>query len=187
MGPTLSARIGEHVAAKQAIARHVAAEIQPHMTLFLDGGSTVIYAARAIIARPLQVVTNSLAIAHHFADDEEVELVLTGGYLYPRAGVTVGPIATGCLSDLHADLCLFSLAAIHEDAAYNINMDMARVEQVMMRQAARSMLLMDSSKFGRKSLVRVCGLDEVDRIVTDAGIDPAWRDRLGDRLAVAEG
>lgn len=185
IGQTLSTRINEHISAKEAIGRHVAERIQPHMTLLLDGGSTVIYAARAITVRPLQIVTNSLAIAHHFADDDEVELVLAGGYLYPRAGVTVGPIATGCLTDLHADLCLFSLAAIHEDAAYNINMDMARVEQVMMRQAARSLLLMDASKFGRKSLVRVCGLDEVDEIISDNAIDTTWRERLGDRLTIA--
>jgi len=183
-GEALSSRIGEHVREKQAIARWVAAMVQPHMTLLLDGGSTVVYAARAITVRPLQVVTNSLVIANHFADEDEVELVLVGGYLYPRAGVMVGPIATGCLADLYADLCFFSLAAIHESAAYNINMDMARVEQMMIQQAARSVLLMDSSKFGRKSLVRVCGLSEVDQIVTDAGVSGEWSGRLGERLVV---
>jgi DeoR/GlpR family transcriptional regulator of sugar metabolism len=44
---------------------------------------------------------------------------------------------------------------------------------------------MDSSKFGRVSLVRVCGLDEVDTIITDGGVPSAWRERLGDRLVVA--
>src|SRR5690606_31979693 len=94
--------------------------------------------------------------------------------------------ATGTLADLYADLCLFSLAAIHEDSAYNINLDMARVEQIMLQQAARSIMLMDATKFGRKSLVRVCSLTEVDQIVTDAGIAPSWRGQLGDRLVVVD-
>lgn len=181
----LSVRMGERVQAKRAIGAAAAALVQPHMTLLMDGGSTVVFAAEQITARPLQIVTNSLSIANHFADDEQVELVLLGGSLYPRTEVTVGSITTGCMADLHADLLFFSLAGVYGDAAFNINLDMARVEQVMMQQAAESVLLMDASKFGRKSLVRVCGLGEVDRIITDDEIDAEWRDSLGDQLQVA--
>ena len=185
--PALASRMDENVAAKQAIGRHAAGLVQPYMTLILDGGSTVIYAARQITARPLQIVTNSLAIANHFADDEQVELLLIGGNLYPRTGVLVGPIATGCLADLHADMVFFSLAGLYQNDAFNINLTMAQVEQAMMRQAARRVMLMDASKFGRKSLVRVCSLDELDAIITDDAVDPAWRDALGERLHVAAG
>lgn len=181
----LAERMQEHVAAKKAIGAHAAAQIQPHMTLLLDGGSTVIYAAQQIKARPLQIVTNSLSIANLFADDDQAELLLIGGNLYPRTGVLVGAIATGCLADLHADITLFSLAGIYDDAAFNINLPMAQVEQQMMRQATRCFLLMDSTKFGRKSLVRVCGLNEVDEIITDQGVGDQWRQRLGDRLVIA--
>ena len=182
----VAARMHERVAQKQAIARYVARLVQPHMTVLLDGGSTVVHAAQAIEARPIQVVTNSLSVANLFADDEQVELLVIGGNLYGRTGVLVGPIATGCLADLHADLLLFSLAGLYDEAAFNINLTMAQVEQVMIQQAARAMMLMDSSKFGRKSLVRVCGLDEVDSIVTDTGVRGDWRKDLGERLVVVD-
>jgi len=193
----LTQRMQAQVDAKQAIGRAAADLVQPQMTLILDGGSTVIFAARQITARPIQVVTNSLSVAGVFKDDDQAEVVLVGGDLYPRTEVTTGPIATGTLADLHADLLLFSLAGIDTDpsddaapgggaSAYNINLDMARVEQVMMQQAARSVLLMDHTKFGGRSLVRVCGLHEVDQVITDAALDPAWRDTLGDRLRVAD-
>ena len=181
----VSGRMNEHVDQKQMIAAAAAQLVRPQMTVLMDGGSTVVYAARQITARPIQVVTNSLLIASHFAEDEQVELLLLGGNLYPRSGVTVGPIATGCLADLHADLLLFSLAGIYENEAFNINLPMAQVEQIMMQQAARSVLLMNSSKFGRKSLVRVCGLDEVDYLFADNAVDQAWRDQLGERLVMA--
>jgi DeoR/GlpR family transcriptional regulator of sugar metabolism len=156
--------------------------VQPQMTVLLDGGSTVVYTAQQIVARPIQVVTNSLAVAGIFADDDQVELLVIGGNLYPRTGVLVGSIATGCLADLHADVLLFSLAGIFGNEAFNQNLMMAQVEQAMLRQAVVSMMLMDSSKFGRKSLARVCGLEEVDHIITDAGVDQTWRDQLGHRL-----
>ncbi len=186
-GTVLSDRMSQHVDSKLAIGRYAASQVQPHMTLLLDGGSTVIYAARQIIARPLQIVTNSLSIANLFSDDDQIELLLLGGTLYPRTGVTVGPITTGCLADLYADLAIFSLAGIHDDAAFNINLPMAQVEQLMIRQAARSLMLMDATKFGRRSLVRVCGLNEVDQIVTDEAISEIWRSSIGDRLIVAAG
>lgn len=180
----LTERMGQHIEAKHAIGCYAAGLVQPGMTVLLDGGSTVIFAARQITARPIQVVTHSLSIANHFADDEQVELLIVGGSLYPRTGVMLGPITTGSLADLHADLLLMSVAGIHGHEAYNQNLGLTQVEQAMMRQAVRSVLLMDSSKFGRKSLSRVCSLDEVDQIVTDAGVEQTWRDRLGDKLVV---
>jgi DeoR/GlpR family transcriptional regulator of sugar metabolism len=181
----LTERLQSEVAEKQLIGKYAASQVQPQMTVLLDGGSTVIYAARQITARPIQVVTNSLGVAGIFVDDDQVELIMIGGTLYPRTGVMVGPIATGCLADLHADLLLFSLAGIYGDEAFNQNLAMAQVEQAMLRQAARSVLLMDSGKFGRKSLARVCGLGEVDQVVTDPGISVEWRERLDSRLVVA--
>lgn len=178
-------RMNVQVDAKRAIGKYAASLVEPQMTVLMDGGSTVYFAAQHITARPLQVVTNSLTVANLFANDEQVEVVLVGGTLYPRTAVMVGPLATGCLSDLHADLLLFSVAGIFDDEAYNLNLDQAEVEKVMLRQAARSVLLMDSSKFGRKSLARVCSVEQVDLIVTDAAITERWSKRLGDRLVVA--
>ncbi len=183
---TLSERMAAQVAQKQAIGKLAASLVQPQMTLLLDGGSTIVYAAQQITARPLQVVTNSLAIANLFVDDDQVELLLIGGNLYPRTAVTIGPLATGCLADLHADLLFFSVAGILDGIAYNINMSMAEVELAMMRQASRCVLLMDSSKFGRKSLVRVCGVEEVDQVIADSDLSQPWRDALGNRLLVAD-
>lgn len=178
-------RLNTNVEQKQRIGAAAAALVQPNMTVLLDGGSTVYIAAQQITARPLQVVTNSLLVAQHFADDEQVELMLIGGNLYPRSGVMVGPIATRCLHDLHADLLLFSLAGIYEDGCYNQNLAMAEVEQVMVRQAARSVMLMDASKFGRKSLAKVCEAEQVEQIITDSGVSDRFRRQFGDRLLIA--
>lgn len=178
-------RINEQVEAKKAIGRYAASLVQPNMTLLLDGGSTIFYAAQQITARPLQVVTPSLPIATLFANDEQIELVVIGGAHYPRTGMMVGPLATAALANLHADLLLMSLAGVYDHEAYNLNIQQTEVEQVMMRQAARTVLLMDSGKFGRKSLSRVCGLDDVELIVTDAGVSEKWPRLLGERIVIA--
>lgn len=178
-------RRATNVEAKQAIGKYAASLVEPNMTVLLDGGSTVYYAAQQITARPLQVVTNALTVASLFADDEHVELVMLGGVLYPRTGVLIGPIATDCLAGLHADLLLFSLAGIYDDEAYNLNIHQAEVERVMLQQAARAVMLMDSSKFGRKSLARVCSVSDVEQLVSDGGVSERYRRRFGERLVLA--
>ena len=183
---SLAARMQERVSEKQAIARYAASLVEPDMTLLLDGGSTIVMAAQCIEARPIQVVTTSLSVANIFKEDDEVELLLAGGSLYPRSEVTVGPITTATLAELHADVLMLSLAGIEGDAGYNINLSMARVEQVMLQQATHSVMLMDSAKFGRKSLTRVCSVRDVDKIVTDQGVDQRWRDAFGQRLVVVD-
>ena len=65
--------------------------VQPGETILIDGGTTTFYLAEELLGRPLQLVTNSLPIANLFLNDENVELVLTGGLMYPRYGVLLGP------------------------------------------------------------------------------------------------
>ncbi|QDU33900.1 HTH-type transcriptional repressor GlcR [Poriferisphaera corsica] len=182
----LASRMTESVTAKKAIARTAAQLISPGMTVLLDGGSTVIYTAQEIAVRPLQIVTNSLSIANQFKDDDQIELVSIGGVLYPRTEVTLGPIATNALKQLHADILFFSLAGLYDNALFNINMSMAEVEQQMMQQATQKIGLMDSSKFGRKSLAKVCDIDQLDLIITDPGISNDWKNKLGKKLLIAK-
>ena len=66
-------------------------------TVLLDGGSTTYEVARLLVGRPLQIVTNSLPVANLFASDMQTsDLVLSGGYVYPRTGVALGPTPTKC-------------------------------------------------------------------------------------------
>jgi DeoR/GlpR family transcriptional regulator of sugar metabolism len=182
-----AARMTEQVQAKRAIGRHAASLVEPNMTLLMDAGSTVVYAAQQITVRPIQIVTTSLAIATHFANDEQVEITVVGGQLYPRTSAMVGAIARAALKELYADLCFMSLASIDESAGYNLNREQTRVEQVMLDQADTTVLLMDASKFGRRSLVKVCEIGRFNGIIADGRVDPYWDERFGDRLIVAPG
>ena len=181
----LEERMGEQVEAKKLIGAVAAKLVEPGMTVYLDGGSTIQYCLTQITSRPLQVVTNSLTVAQHFAAEDRVELLVLGGSHYPRTGVLVGPITTQALSGLHADLMLFSCAGLYETEVFNSSLVMAEVERLAIRQAARRILLIDSTKFGRKSLARICAVDELDLMITDTGVNERWRKLLGDRLQVA--
>lgn len=182
--PDMESRLEDNLSGKLAIAKEVGKLVKAEQTIILDGGSTVYHAAMHIQARPLQIVTNSLAIAQLFKDEPKIELILVGGNLYPRTEVLVGNLAMTSLDNLNADIALLSSAGIDRDGVYNINMDMAAVEKQMVHRAKVSALLMDSSKFGKKSLVKMCSLDAITTIIGDENTDPKWKRFFKDKLHI---
>src|SRR5437588_12724472 len=112
-------RMGFRVEAKRRIARAARRLIQPGQTVLIDGGTTTFYLAQELLGQSLQLVTNSLPIANLFLNDENVELILTGGLLYPRYGVLLGPTAENVLATIHTQTMFLSVAGVHEGALYN--------------------------------------------------------------------
>jgi DeoR family fructose operon transcriptional repressor len=163
-------------AAKRAIAATAAGVIEDGETVLLDGGTTTYEVARLLVGRSLQVVTNSLPVANLFATEARTDLVLLGGYVSPRTGVCLGPYANELLGRLHVTTTVLSAAGISEEGLFNAHLLLAETEQAMLKAASRVMVVADSSKFGRKSLTLVSGLDAIDIFVSDDGLPQRWRD-----------
>jgi DeoR family fructose operon transcriptional repressor len=172
------------VAEKEAIGRVAAELIQDGQTILLDGGTTTYQVARNLLSRSLQVVTNSLPIANLLHASAGIELILIGGYIYPRTGVALGPYAQQMLSALHVDKAIMGVAGITEDSLYNANVLMVEAELQMMRSAGEVVVVADSSKFGKRALARLGGWDMIDRVVSDEGLAAHWQDVV--RAAGAE-
>ena len=182
-------RMGYQHAAKQAIARIARSLVSAGQTVLIDGGTTTFYLAQELLGQPLQLVTNSLPIANLFLNDENVELILTGGLMYPRYGVLLGPTAENVLSTIHTKTLFLSVAGVHNGSLYNQNLLLVQSERRMMEQAQEVVLLADSGKFGQQALSRLCALSEIDIVVTDEAITPAQRDQVraaGCQLVIAE-
>lgn len=63
-----------------------------------------------------------------------------------------------------------------------------RIQNKMRAIASKTIVLADSSKFGRASLVRICGVEEVDVIITDSSISHDMEQKIrktGTRLLIA--
>jgi DeoR family transcriptional regulator, fructose operon transcriptional repressor len=181
-------RTADNLAAKQQIARAARHLATPGQTVLIDGGTTTLHLAREMLGQAMQIVTNSLPIADLFVNDEDAELVVAGGLMYPRYGVLLGPMTETALAAIHANVLFFSVAGVHEGALYNQNLLLVQSERRMMAQSQLTVLLADSSKFGQQSLTRLCGLEEVDVVVSDAGLSEEFQRQVQDancRLIVA--
>lgn len=174
---------------KRQIAVAASRLIDDNDTILLDGGSTTYELAQLLVGRPLQVVTNSLPVANLFTSNESADLVIVGGYVHAKTGVSLGPYANQMLGTLNVRRAVISVAGINERGCYNSNLLLVETERAMMTAAEDVIVVADSTKLGHTSLAHLCELKEIDALVTDQGIDDAWRERLAAaevKLIVAE-
>lgn len=174
---------------KKAIAREAARLIDDGDTVLLDGGSTTYEVARLLVDRPLQIVTNSLPVANLFASSASTELVLIGGYISPRTGVSLGPYANEMLGQLSVRRTVLSVGGVSDRGVFNSNLLLVETEQAMMRSSDEVIVVADSTKFGHRSLAHLCELGAIDRLVVDSELSPKWRQKIeqaGVELVLAE-
>src|SRR5580704_3088403 len=163
---------------KRRIAAAVSGLVEDGQTVILDGGSTVAAVSRYLAERRLQVVTNSLAIAEVFADARQIELTLTGGYLYPRTRVLVGPLCEHTLSTVRADTLIMGIGGVTKAGYSNNNTLVVGPERKMIEVSQRVIVVADHGKFGKSAMIPVAPLDVADLVVSDSGLDAGYQEML---------
>jgi DeoR/GlpR family transcriptional regulator of sugar metabolism len=186
--PALEERSSRELEEKRAIARVAAARIRDGDAVLLDGGTTTLEVARLLVDRPLQVVTNSLPIANLFASSRETDLVMLGGYVYPRTGVALGPLTVRMMDDIHVQQTIMSTGGITTKGLFNSNMLLVETERQMMRCADEVVVVADHTKIGKQALAFLCELSAVDTLIVDSQATPEQRqlvESAGVRLLAA--
>lgn len=166
---------------KRRIAAVAATLVEDGQTVILDGGSTVAQVAEALRNRPLHIITNSLPIAAALDDARNLEVTLTGGYLYPRVRVTLGPLCEQMLSGVAADVLIMGIGGITADGFSNGNSLIVGSEKKMIEVARKVIVVTDSTKFGRNAMIPLAPLEIADCVVTDTGLSEEYREMLRSR------
>jgi DeoR family fructose operon transcriptional repressor len=176
-----NARDEHESAEKEVIARACAELVQPNQPVILDAGTTVYHVAKHLDGKSLQVFTNSLPIASLFSASNKVETVVSGGVIYPRLGVLVGPLAVEAFSKMKAEIAIMGAGGLSLDGISNSHGLLIDIQRAMIHAARKVIFCLDHTKFGRQSLSPLCGLDVIDTVVTDAKAPPAMIDSLRQR------
>jgi len=176
--PALEERSASQLEEKRTIAKVAAGRIREGDTILLDGGTTTLEVARLLVGRSIQVVTNSLPVAQLLASSRETDLVMLGGYVYPKTGVALGPLTIRMLEDIHVHLTVMSVGGITAKGFFNSNLLLVETERTMMRFADEVMVVADQPKVGRPALAFLCPFNEVDTLVVDPQVTREQRDLL---------
>lgn len=167
---------------KHAIGREAARLITRDDSIAIASGTTVHALARNIqpIHR-LTVVSASLAVSNILSQHESIDIIQLGGMLRHSSLSVVGEYASRILEQ-----CSFSKVYLGVDGIdfdYGITtteMREANLNQKMMSAAQKTIVLADSSKFGRRGFAKIADMDAVDIIITDGGISPKMIKKIED-------
>jgi DeoR family transcriptional regulator of aga operon len=169
---------------KLAIGRAAADLIEDGESVIVDVGTTAVAAARALAARDelrdVVVFTNGLKTALELEPAiPRLTVVVLGGTLRPLQHSLVEPLATPMLEQLSVSTLLLGCNGVHQTSGItNVNLPEAEVKRHMLEVARRRIVLADGSKIGRVELSRLCGVDEVDMLITGESADCEVLDAL---------
>jgi DeoR family glycerol-3-phosphate regulon repressor/DeoR family fructose operon transcriptional repressor len=182
-------RISARQDAKERIGRAAAKLIAPGETLIVNGGSTAVAFAASLgdLAR-LTIVTNNLGLPSAVPVNAVANLYLLGGEIRSGARITLGPVGFVGTRQIAADTAVIGMGGITEEGCSTSRIEEATMMAAMIAAARRTIVIADSTKFGRTGFAVVAPLDQVDVLVTDSEPSGKLRDALdaaGVRLVIA--
>ncbi|MGY3052026.1 DeoR family transcriptional regulator of aga operon [Pedobacter sp. UYEF25] len=157
---------------KQKIGTVAANLLKENDSIVINSGTTVMYFAKSIppLAK-LTVLTPALNVALELSRDSNIEIIQLGGSLRHSSSSVTGSYAEQMLGDFFCNKLFLSVDGIDlEFGLTTTNAMEAQLNKKMVKSAQRTIVLADSSKFGRKGFGRICGIEEIDHIITDAGV-----------------
>lgn len=159
---------------KRLVATAAAGLVHDGQTIVVTSGSTAVEFARVLVdRRELTVITNSLDVALVLLDCEGIQLVVLGGVVRPRMHSLLGHLTEHACRELRADTLFMGIGAISLELGFMIDyMPEVMTDRALHSMATSVVVMADSGKFDLIAPALVFGLDDVDVIVTDAGVRP---------------
>lgn len=162
-------RMRENAEAKRAIARHAARLIEDGDSVMLDTGTTTSMLARELLRkRNLTVVTNSSDIARTLATVNGNKVYMAGGELNGDNGAAFGASAIQFVASFNVRLVFITISALDAVTGPSDNaLAEAEFARMLLTRGERRYVVTDSSKFGRRALIKVCEFADFDVLITE--------------------
>lgn len=174
---------------KAAIGRCAAALCQDETSVMIDGGSTTLQMCHHLGRRNLQVFTNSLHIVIRLLRQGDTGILLPGGSVFREQNIILSPDGDETMPRFHAPQFFMGAAAIGPQGIMQPDVILVGAERRLIDRADELIVLVDHTKFYGPSGNVVCGLDEVDIVVTDNGVadkDVAMLEAADIEVVIAE-
>lgn len=166
--PRFDARLRRGSDAKSAIAACAAGIVAGYRTCAIDVGTTTyLMAGHLREAGHLKVFTNSLRVSTHL-DGGAPEVYVAGGRVRPEEMSVWGPTAVAQFEKLWFDVAVLGTSGITSEGFFDYSFEDTDMKRVYLRRSGFKILLCDSAKFQRMSLVQVGTLADINLLITDA-------------------
>ncbi|MCP1200467.1 DeoR/GlpR family DNA-binding transcription regulator [Notoacmeibacter sp. MSK16QG-6] len=164
---------------KKALAQAALEFIEPGQAIFIDDSTSALQLVEYLPERvPLTIITNSLRLMNAVKDIADLNLIALGGEYHGWANAFMGRATTSQISRLRADMVIFSMAAVTDDMIFHPSAEVVETKRAMIDASAKSVFLVDHTKFERRALYGLGALSEMDAVITDAGTSDTHLQRM---------
>lgn len=163
-----TSRLHQRVPEKQRIAKRALELVNEKDIVFLDLSSSSLVLAQLLMGKKrITIVTNNLEILG-MDQPKGVTIYASSGRVSSYRRCLIGEQANAIFEQIHADLVFFSPSALSPDGVVYANtMEEALITQAMLKNAEKKVLLCDSKKFDTYAGYRICGLSDVDYVISE--------------------
>lgn len=165
---------------KTKIAIEAASLIEPNDSVIIGSGTTALAFARQIKPKgTLTVITSALQVAQALLASENIDVIILGGPIRKTSASVTGSYASDILNDFHCSKLFLGVDGI--DLSFGCTTTSvleAHLNRKMISISQKTIVLADSSKFGKKGFGKICGLEDIDEIITDKGIPASTKAEL---------
>ncbi len=168
-----------HIEEKNAIARAAAELVRDGDVIMIEAGTTTALIAKHLTGkRDVHVVTNSTLVFSYARMNPNLQITMTGGEFRRSTESMVGPIALQTLGRLNVRIAFVGTDGFTLERGITTHiMEGAEIVKTMKNHSKTTILVADSSKYGKIGFSGVLPLSDMDMILTDAGLtDEALRD-----------
>lgn len=154
---------------KQRIAQAAAARVRDGDTIMIEAGTTTALIVKHLLGkRDVHIVTNSTLVLPYVRINPGLRVTVTGGEFRPITESFVGPIAIRQLEQFHVRLAFVGTDGFSvEHGLTTYLVEGAEIVRTMAGSAEQSILVADSTKFGKAGFVRVLPLSRMDELIVD--------------------
>lgn len=165
----LAERINYNAAEKIEIAEKAIKLVEEHSCVFIDGGSTTTYFARALPDEDFYIVTNAIPIAETILRKEKPTVAFLGGDLRKNNFITVGLSCVEHVERMNIQTAVMTATGFNKDLGGFTcgNQSEAQMKRAVIKKADFVIMLLDSSKVNKKTPYTFCELSDIDCMVVD--------------------
>lgn len=165
---------------KKGIAKKASEYIENNDSIIIASGTTMLALAREIAPKnKLTVITSALQVARELLNHSEIDILQLGGLIRKSSSSVVGSYAEAILKDFYCTKLFLGVDGIDFEFGITTSNSMeAQLNRSMINMAQKVIILADHTKFGKRGFSRICGLDEIDEIITDKGLSSIIVDKF---------
>jgi DeoR family galactitol utilization operon repressor len=171
----------ERVEEKTRIARAASALVENGDTIMIEAGTTTALIGKFLAGKQdVHIVTNSMLLFAYARSNPLIQITMTGGEFRRSTESLVGPMALRMIEALNVRLAFVGTDGFSMERGMTTHLvEGAEIVKAMVARAEVSVLVADSSKYGKAGFVNVLPLRAVSSIITDRGLDPRAVEELG--------